>query len=148
MMLFISKYLNNIDKKGRVSVPALFRTNLTAERQGGLVLYPSIKNACVEGCSMSRLEHMSKLISSLDPYSEERDAFETIILGQSTPMPMDPEGRIIIPKFLLQTANVTEQAVFVGKGEVFEIWNPAAFDEHLEKAKAVAKTNKNVLKNV
>jgi MraZ protein len=148
MILFLSKYLNNIDKKGRVSVPANFRSVISSQSQGGLVLYPSIKNNCIEGCALTRLEHMSKVIANLDPYSEERDAFETVILGESTQVPFDNEGRIILPKILAEYANISNQAMFVGKGEVFEIWHPSKFSEHLDKAKAVAKANKNILKNL
>jgi MraZ protein len=148
MIFFLSKYLNNIDKKCRISVPAAFRSVITAQSSGGLVLYPSIKNSCIEACSLNRLEHMSKVIANLDPYSEERDAFETIILGESTQISFDNEGRIIIPKFLTEYAHISEQAMFVGKGEVFEIWNPQIFEEHLSKAKEIAKANKNILKNL
>jgi MraZ protein len=148
MILFLSKYLNNIDKKGRISIPAAFRSVITSQGSGSLVLYPSIKNLCIEGCSMKKLESMSKIIANLDPYSEERDAFETIILGQSTEVSFDNEGRIIIPKFLSQHAELSTQAVFVGKGEVFEIWNPQDFEQHLDKARSIAKANKSILKNL
>jgi MraZ protein len=148
MILFLSKYLNNIDKKGRVSIPAAFRSVITEQSTGSLVLYPSIKNLCIEGCNLAKLEHMSKIIANLDPYSEERDAFETIILGESTQLSLDNEGRIIIPKFLSQYAKLSQQAVFVGKGEVFEIWNPENFEQHLDKAKSIAKANKSILKNL
>jgi MraZ protein len=148
MILFLSKYLNNIDKKGRISVPAAFRSIISAQSPNGLVLYPSIKNPCIEACCLSRLEHMTKIIASLDPYSEERDAFETVILGESTQISFDNEGRIILPKFLAEYGNISEQATFVGKGEVFEIWNPKTFEDHLDKAKSIAKANKNILKNL
>jgi len=148
MSLFLSKYPGNIDKKGRISVPVSFRSIILAEKPNTLVLYPSIKNSCIEACSFKRLEHMSKVIATLDPYSEERDAFETIVFGQSVQLIFDREGRIIIPRFLNEYAGIKDQAIFVGKGEVFEIWETSNFEKHLNKAKSTAVTNKNVLKNL
>lgn len=148
MTLFISKYSNNLDKKGRVSVPASFRSILSGQSQTSVILYPSIRHRCIEGCSYTRLESISKAIATLDPYSEERDAFETIILAESVQLSFDNEGRVILPKPLVSYASLDEQVIFVGKGEVFEIWNPQDFDEYLQKAKNIAMVNKGILKNL
>jgi MraZ protein len=144
MELFLSKYSASIDKKNRVSIPAFYRGILG----DGVVIYPSIKNNCLEGCTLNRLEELSDIINVLDPYSEERDAFETIILGESTYIPFDTEGRVVLPKTLSENAGIIDQACFVGKGKVFEIWNPSDFDSYLAKAKEIAKSNRNLLKNV
>lgn len=147
MNIFLSKYLNKIDKKGRVSVPADYRLALSKSGFGGVVLYPSFKNNCIEACSMSRLEELSKIIQDLDPYSEERDAFETVVLGEATQAQFDNEGRVILPNRLIEQSGISEQACFVGKGLVFEIWNPQNFDKHLAEARKIAQTNRLVLKN-
>lgn len=143
--VFLSKYVNNIDKKGRVSVPAGYRIALSG--QTGIIAYPSIKHPCIEACGTDRLETLSKIIQNLDPYSEERDAFETVILGESSWLSLDSEGRIIIPKSLMDYANLSNQVCFIGKGLVFEIWNPEAAEEHLAKARLIAQNNRNLLKN-
>lgn len=146
--MFLSKYFNSIDKKGRVSVPASYRLAASSQNFTGIIVYPSIKHNCIEACSIERLEQLSQIIQSLDPYSEERDAFETIILGESTQLSMDSEGRIVLPKHLMEYAGLTDQVTFIGKGLVFEIWNPTAAEDHLAKAKLIAQNNRNLLKNV
>jgi MraZ protein len=146
MQIFLSKYLNNIDKKARVSVPSNYR--LVLGGQPGVIVYPSIKHKCLEACSVGRLEELSKIIQALDPYSEERDAFETIILAESVHLTFDSEGRIIIPKSLSDYASLDDKAYFVGKGLVFEIWNPSNFENYLSKASDIAKANRHLLKNI
>lgn len=146
MVLFLSKYINKIDQKGRISIPASFRNILG--NYNGVVLYPSIKHNCIEGCSISRLEELNKLLQNLDPYSDERDAFETTILGESIQISFDGEGRIIVPKYLSDYASLNHEACFIGKGAVFEIWEPNKFQKYLTKAKEIAFNNKNLLKNV
>lgn len=146
MRIFLSKFLNNIDKKGRISVPSNYR--MVLNDQNGLIIYPSIKHKCLEACSTARLEELSKIIQNLDPYSEERDAFETTILAESVHLTFDGEGRIILPKSLVEYASLKDKAYFVGKGLVFEIWNPVDFDNYLSKASETAKANRHLLKNI
>jgi MraZ protein len=148
MKIFLSKYLGNIDKKGRISVPSSYRMVLGTGSGPGLIVYPSIKHQCLEACSLERLENLSKIIENLDPYSEERDAFETTILGESIHLAFDSEGRIILPKSLTDYASIDDQAYFIGKGLVFEIWNPSKFDLYLKDAKNIAKANRGLLKNI
>jgi MraZ protein len=148
MSLFLSRYLNGVDKKGRVSVPSSYRQASTLEGFAGVVLYPSIRNKSIEACTLKRLNELAEMIYNLDPYSEERDAFETIILGESVQLAFDPEGRIVLPKHLVEFAEIDQNVSFVGKGQIFEIWNPVLLDSHLAKVKEIAANNKGLLKNI
>jgi len=148
MKIFLSKYVNGIDKKGRVSVPAGYRLVIADQAFNGIVAYPSFRNECIEACSLIHVEQLSKSIEKLDPYSEERDAFETILLGEAVQLPFDTEGRIILPKLLLEHAKISDQVCFVGKGSIFEIWQPALFEQHLLMARKIVQAHRLTLKNV
>ena len=102
MALFLSTFKNKIDKKGRVSVPATFRNALKGQNFHGIIAYPSFINPCVEACSFERISKMSDNIETLDPFSEERDAFATAILGGSQQLNFDGEGRVMLPELLLE----------------------------------------------
>lgn len=141
-MLFLSTYQNRIDKKGRVSVPAPFRALLTGQEFAGIVAYGSLLHPCIEGCGMGRIMKLNERIERLDPFSEERDAFATTIFGASVQLSFDGEGRIMLPESLIAQAHLSEQAVFVGKGEIFEIWEPVAFAEHALRARDMAKNKR------
>ena len=145
-MLFLSTYTNKIDKKGRISVPSSFRASLMRDNFSGVIIYESIRSKCIEGCSLERLEHLSNSIDSLDPYSDERDAFATIILGGSIKLSFDSEGRIVLPDSLIKFANLQKEACFVGNGQIFEIWNPKEYQQHYSEAKKVAVQKRDVLK--
>lgn len=145
-MLFLSTYINKIDSKGRVSVPSSFRALLTQRDFAGVIAYQSISNQCIEACSFERMLHLSNSIDELDPYSDERDAFATIILGGSVKLPFDGEGRIIVPENLIEFAKLGEKACFVGKGQTFEIWHPDQFQEHYEKSKTMAQQKRQLLR--
>lgn len=147
MNIFLSKYINSVDKKGRVSVPAGYRLALSGQKFNGIIAYPSFRNKCIEACSIARLEQIHQVIQNLDPYSEERDAFETVILGEATQLAFDSEGRIVLPKSLLEHSNIIEQVCFVGKGMIFEMWQPQDFECYLSEARQIAKDRRLTLKN-
>ena len=70
MALFLSKFINKIDKKGRVSVPAQFRgalnnDNLNHENFAGIIIYESFINDCIEGCDIARIAKISESIEDL-----------------------------------------------------------------------------------
>lgn len=145
MVLFLSTYINKIDKKGRVSVPAQFRAALAKQDFNGIVAYSSFVNSCIEACGIERIEYLSNTIDSLDPYSDSRDAFATAILGGSVQMPFDKEGRVVLPPELIEVAGLDTKACFVGKGATFEIWHPEKFEEYARNSREVAKKNRSEL---
>lgn len=88
------------------------------------------------------------MIESLDPYSEERDAFETIIFGEAVQLLFDGEGRVILPASLMQHAGIEDRVCFVGKGVIFEIWQPQNFKDYLASAQKLAHEKRLTLRNV
>jgi MraZ protein len=148
MALFLSTFTNKIDGKGRVSVPAQFRSSLVNENFSAMVLYESFINDCIEGCDIERIKKLSESIDNLDPFSEERDAFATTVLGGSTQVTIDGDGRVILPETLLKKAKIKNELVFVGKGPTFEIWEPKKFAEYMAQAKKNAKAKRNILRLV
>ena len=144
-MLFLSTYINKIDKKGRISVPASFRLSLNQQSFPGIIAYSSFINPCIEACGINRIEVLNQTIDSLDPFSETRDAFATTILGGCVQLAFDSEGRIVLPENLIEFANLDEQACFVGKGATFEIWHPTAFEEYASNARELAKKDRQIL---
>jgi MraZ protein len=148
MNIFLSKYINNLDKKGRVSVPANYRLAVSNKSFNGIIAYPSFRNNCIEACSIERFEELGKIVQTLDPYSKERDAFETIIFGEAIQLAFDSEGRIILPKSLIDHADILDQVCFVGKGLIFEIWQPQNFANYLIDARQIAQNNRLTLKNI
>lgn len=145
MALFLSTFTNKIDSKGRVSVPAQFRASLVNQDFSGIVVYESFINDCIEGCDIDRIKKISDSIDNLDPFSEERDAFATAVLGGSVQLTIDVDGRVTLPENIRKKAGIEKEAVFVGKGTTFEIWNPQGFASYMEKSKKEARAKRNLL---
>jgi len=126
MGLFLSTFANKVDAKGRVSVPATFRAALRDQEFQGVVLYPSFTDPCLEGCGMDFLERLSAGLESQPAFSAEMDEITELVFGSSQQLSYDQTGRIVLPREFMEYANISDQAVFVGKGRSFQIWEPEA----------------------
>tara|TARA_B100001057_G_scaffold496856_1_gene599438 strand:- start:9011 stop:9466 length:456 start_codon:yes stop_codon:yes gene_type:complete len=138
--MFLSTYENKLDKKGRVSVPASFRSYLSNLGYNGVICYPSFNNNCIEAWPQDRIEKISNAIDSLNPFEEKKDYFATSILSESINLQFDTEGRVLITNKLLKHAKIRSNILFVGQGKTFQIWEPASY----EKFKVMAKKKSNI----
>ena len=129
MTLFLSSYENRLDNKGRISVPASFRASLSSEKFAGVVLYRSFTNNCIEGMSMSRMEQLSAATDKMGVFDGTLDDLSAMLFADARPLSFDVTGRIVIPADLLAHAGIKDRAIFVGRGNSFQIWNPDAFRE-------------------
>ena len=149
MGLFLSSYENRLDTKGRISVPAAFRSSLNNENFAGVVLYRSFTHNCIEGVSMSRMEKIANATDDMNMFDSELDDISALVFADARPLLFDVTGRIIIPNDLLKHANINGSALFVGRGNSFQIWNPADFEktqtksmDNLRKSRPNLKLNK------
>ena len=63
--MFLSTYENKLDKKGRVSVPASFRSYLSNLGYNGVICYPSFNNQSIEAWPQDRIEKISNQCNRL-----------------------------------------------------------------------------------
>ena len=138
--MFLSTYENKLDQKGRVSVPASFRSYLSNLGYNGVICYPSFNNQCIEAWPQDRIEKISNAIDSLNPFEEKKDYFATSILSESINLQFDSEGRISLTSKLLKHAKIKNSMLFVGQGKTFQIWEPTIF----EKFRVTARRKSNI----
>tara|TARA_B100000427_G_C15021190_1_gene382653 strand:- start:15 stop:470 length:456 start_codon:yes stop_codon:yes gene_type:complete len=144
--MFLSTYENKIDKKGRVSVPASFRSHLSNLGYNGVVCYPSFNNQSIEAWPQDRVEKISDAIDALNPFEEKKDYFATSVLSESVNLQFDSEGRISLSEKLLKHAKIKNIMLFVGQGKTFQIWEPTAFEKFRLESKKKSKTYRASLK--
>jgi len=144
--MFLSTYENKIDKKGRVSVPASFRSYLSNLGYNGVICFPSFNNQSIEAWPQNRIEKISNSIDALNPFEEKKDFFATSILAESINLQFDSEGRISLSLKLLKHAKIKNSMLFVGQGQTFQIWEPTAFEKFKVNARKKANINRANLK--
>ncbi len=135
MDLFVSQYVNKIDKKGRVSLPSQFRNVLSKKSKNEIILFKSLKFKSIEGCSSERINKISDRIEELDIFSDDQDDFATSIFSEIIPTKLDKQGRFLIPENLKLYSNIFSEVTFIGQGHYFQIWEPQAASERQKKSR-------------
>jgi len=147
MNRFVSNFTNRLDSKGRVSIPASFRAVLARDGFEGLYVHPALDAPALDAGGHALLNEIDAFLSTLAPYSDERDQLSTALFGTSEILKVDPEGRVILTDTVKAHAGITDGVTFVGLGHKFQIWEPRAFVAHLEEARTRVRDLKRVLGN-
>jgi MraZ protein len=132
---FVSTYTNRIDTKGRVSVPASFRSILAKDECEGVFCYPALDETAIDAGGNSLISTIHGLLGNLPPFSDERDYLSTALFGVSEMLKFDSDGRVILTERLREHAGIKDQATFVGMGDKFQIWAPQRFETRLEEGR-------------
>jgi MraZ protein len=141
MRRFRGESLHKVDTKGRVSIPAQFRRVLEEgdpDFKTGInpscVLVHSLKNKkCIEGYSISSINEVDDLVSELPRYSREREILERMLNAQSSYAQIDENGRLVLSQKLRELISIGTEAVFIGMGDKFQIWEPVAYGDDMKK---------------
>lgn len=145
--LFMDTISNKVDAKGRVSLPADYRA-IVKESLSTIVCYRSLTSPCIEGCLEDLLDKLaSDMESSLDFFSQTQDEISNLIFGDAKRFEFDSTGRIGLSEKLIKHANITDTAVFVGKGRKFQIWNLENWEKEEARIRAEVMKNRPCLKN-
>jgi len=139
MSVFLSNFVNRLDKKGRVSVPASFRAALGSDASG-IVVFRSLQNEALDGCSIGHLELLSQSLDKQDLAPDVYELIETTIFGGSVQLPFDSEGRITLPQSLAHAVGIEDEVAFVGRRKTFQLWNPKKLAAHDAAARSAARS--------
>jgi MraZ protein len=138
--VFLSTHQNKIDKKNRLTVPQSFRTAIGYQKFAGVILFRSPTHACIEGFDFASMKEISERLDHFDLFSSEQDDLATTIFAEAVQCPFDAEGRVVIPENLLAHADITDDAIVIGLGRKFQIWNPHNFEARQHNARDSVKT--------
>jgi MraZ protein len=134
MSRFVSNVTLRLDSKGRVSIPACFRSVLGRDGFDGLYCYPALDRPAIDAGGNALMAEIEALIAGYAPFSDEREQFALALYGTSETLKIDGEGRVSLSEALKLHAGVTDQVTFVGLGHKFQIWQPGRFRSELAQA--------------
>jgi MraZ protein len=131
---FRSEILIKLDKKGRALLPAAFRDELPADDRGAFVLYhsPNVPGV-VNGNSRTGFDGMLERLRAEALGAKgalkvalDDEAFDPAgyLSASARTVPLEPDGRFIMPGEFSQALEVDDGVMLVGKGDKFQLWNP------------------------
>lgn len=135
--LFLSTSTHRLDAKGRVSVPAGFRSAVADSCFPGIILYPHHEESApfYNGCSHERMERYSSSIDADGPFSDRSMNLGYALMSVALQLTFDSGGRVVLPEKVIAHCGLTEEVCFVGLGATFQLWEPGRFTDRQAKAR-------------
>jgi len=121
---FLSNAVNRIDAKGRVSVPAHFRS--VVQKRGYTELYAlrALDIPALDVGGLDLLDRYEQRIAQEDPFLQAADDMSFFCHGDGTFLKLDQDGRITVSDFLREHTGISSEVAFVGRGHFFQMWEP------------------------
>jgi len=142
---FVANMTLRLDSKGRVSIPASFRSALNRDGFDGLYCYPALDSFAIDAGGNALMAEIEALIGRFAPFSNEREQFALALYGTSETLKIDGEGRVVLSESLKRHAGISGAVTFVGLGHKFQIWEPGRFSNELAEATDKVRALKNQL---
>jgi MraZ protein len=114
----------SLDGKGRLSMPTRHRDVLIATASGQLTLTKH-PHGCLMVFPRPEWEKFRERIANL-PMSAQW--WKRIFLGNAMDVELDATGRVLVSPELRTAAGITKDAVLLGMGNYFELWDQATYD--------------------
>jgi len=118
--MFLGQYEHTIDEKGRLTIPSRYRDEML---DGKLVVTTGFEHSLMaltpDVFAVLSTQMRSKPIT--DPTSRQ---FRRYFYSNAQELEIDKAGRILVPAFLRDAANLADGVVLAGNGEYFELWSP------------------------
>ncbi len=121
--MFIGEYQHTIDTKGRLAIPAKFRTQL----KKGAVVTRGLDN-CLFLYPKESWEAIAEKLAKLPLSQAKARAFSRLMLAGAMEVDFDNQGRINVPEYLRSFAKLDKRAVVAGLYDRLEIWDETAWD--------------------
>jgi MraZ protein len=127
MPRFLSSATNRIDAKGRVSVPASFRTVLGAMGIEELYCFQDFHFPAINIGGPDLLMRFERQLENLDPFSLEANRISLLVHGGGVFMRLDSEGRLSVTDFIRNHTGIAGEVTFAGRSDYFQVWRPENF---------------------
>ena len=125
----------NLDAKGRLAIPAKHRDALQSQSVGHLVL-TAHPHRCLLLYPQPAWEPIQSKMMSLSSFDKRSSALQRLLVGYAEDIEMDAAGRLLVSPVLRDFAGLDKQAMLVGQGSHFELWNMEAWRAQLDSVMA------------
>lgn len=127
--MFLGEYKHSLTKGNRLALPSKIRNAISGKE---VVLAKGFEN-CILGYEKSTWEKIAEA-ELVKPVSErEARRIRRQLFSGAVPLEIDQQGRLVLPKNLLEYAGIKEEALVIGAGDHFEIWTAIGWQEYLNK---------------
>ncbi len=131
--MFIGEFKHNLDSKGRIAIPAKFRSKLS----DGAIITRGLDH-CLFVFSNKEWEILAQKLIALPLAQANSRAFVRLMLAGAMDMELDKQGRILVPDYLREYAKLKKQTVIAGLYNRIEIWDSEEWKEYKAKTESAS----------
>lgn len=118
-----------IDSKGRITIPANYRTLMVEEASGSLVVTIDTEDRCLLLYPFPQWQVIEEKLEALPSFQPAARRIQRLLLGHATELELDRQGRILLPPLLRDYAELDKSVILVGQGKKIEIWNERLWED-------------------
>jgi len=120
--MFRGASIVTLDAKGRLAIPSRHRERLAARSEGHLVATVD-GDYCLLIYPLPDWEEIERKLNRLPTLNKQARRLQRLMVGHATELELDGQGRILLPKELREFASLDKQAMLIGQGNKFELWD-------------------------
>lgn len=129
--MFIGSFKYSIDSKGRIALPAKLRKNVNPEANDTFVLTRDTEK-CI---TIHPLDIWKKLAAEklkINQFDPKEAMFLRLFLNEAAEDTLDSQSRLLIPKRLIEYAEIDKEVLILGSMDKIEIWNPDIYESYIK----------------
>jgi len=143
--MFLGSYNYAIDAKGRISIPAKLRKFVSTEANNTFVLTRG-SSKCI---NIYPMDYWKELVASkldkLNTFDPKEAKFMRLFLQEATEDTFDTQSRLLVPKKLIDSAEIEKDVIILGMNKYIEVWSPKLYEDYL---KEIEEPYENIAKEV
>jgi len=129
MTTFIGDYNCKVDEKGRITFPSTLKKQMSSVSESRFVVKKDIFEQCLILFPIDEWERQNSIIrGKVNPYNKDHNKFLRNFYRGSAEIVLDSNNRMLIPKRLLDMANISKEAILAGQDGKIEIWSKQSYE--------------------
>ncbi len=129
MNYLIGTYECKIDVKGRLLIPSAFKKQLAPVIPKGFVLKRAVFQNCLELYPLDQWEELIKKVNSLNRFKKKNNDFIRRFTAGVKFIELDGNGRLLIPKDLIEISNINREVTLSTSVNIIEIWDKSSYEK-------------------
>jgi MraZ protein len=113
----------NIDDKGRLALPKRYRDHLQQDQNGKMIITIDTEEPCLLLYPFTAWVEIETKVAALPTFNNFTRRIQRLLIGHATEVELDSSGRILVPQLLREYAKLNKNAIIVGQGKKFEVWD-------------------------
>ncbi len=128
MVNFLGSYTYAVDHKGRVNVPVKFRKHIRTDEDDTLIITRGL-DGCLFVYPIDEWEQIDTRLRELPVTRQNTRIFIRMLSSEAVAVSMDKQGRIALPRQLIERAGIETEVKIVGTLDHFELWSPEEYEK-------------------